>query len=191
MSHNPQWQRNLTDPAADSHDWLMPVDNEAPQGAGFHAARSYHAAGCVVIDAEGRVLVLSRPRRAEWRLPKGHVDPGESAEAAALRETREESGYKDIVLGQDLGEQWVVYVWRERVHRRRETYFLAQLRSVDTMPRPPEDVEQFEVAWLSLAEAAARLSYAAERHVLAKARTAMEGLRSFKGRPAALHGGQR
>lgn len=41
----------------------------------------YVAAGGVVVGA-GRVLVLERPGRNELRLPKGHVEHGESAEAA-------------------------------------------------------------------------------------------------------------
>lgn len=137
------------------------------------ASHDYAAAGCVVTDDRGRVLVLGRPRRGEWRLPKGHLDPGEDSQAAALRETREESGFRDLVLGAPLGEQWVVFHWEGRVRRRRETYFLAQLRSSQQDSRPPEDAAQFEVHWLGPSEAASRLSYAAERNVLAKALAAL------------------
>jgi len=69
----------------------------------------YIAAGGVVVH-DGRVLVLRRlsppsvpPTGGEVRLPKGHVEPGESVQAAALRETREESGYVNLVLQADLG----------------------------------------------------------------------------------------
>ena len=72
----------------------------------------YAAAGGVVVQrdvlqglpaAETHLLLLDRPRRAEVRLPKGHIDPGESAEEAALRETCEESGYCDLDVLADLG----------------------------------------------------------------------------------------
>ena len=43
------------------------------------------AAGGVVIDDEGRVAVVHRPRHGDWSLPKGKLDPGESWEDAALR----------------------------------------------------------------------------------------------------------
>lgn len=41
-------------------------------------------------------LVVSSSDGANWVLPKGHIDPGETAETAALRELQEEAG----VLGE-------------------------------------------------------------------------------------------
>ena len=45
-----------------------------------------------------RLAVAHRPEHQDWVLPKGKLEPGESAEAAALREVREETG-SDAVLG--------------------------------------------------------------------------------------------
>jgi 8-oxo-dGTP diphosphatase len=48
----------------------------------------------LVIDA-GRVLLVRRgrePNRGLWALPGGRIEPGESAEAAAVREVHEETG---------------------------------------------------------------------------------------------------
>lgn len=44
-----------------------------------------------ILDA-GRVLLTQREDFEVWCLPGGHVQPGESAETAALREVREETG---------------------------------------------------------------------------------------------------
>ena len=58
------------------------------------------AAG-LVIDGRGRIaLVRQRNRRGRWRwtLPKGRIDPGETAEAAALREVYEESGLRACIV---------------------------------------------------------------------------------------------
>lgn len=51
-----------------------------------------HAGAVAVRD--GRVLLVrSTARNAiEWVLPKGHIESGENAEDAALRELREEAG---------------------------------------------------------------------------------------------------
>lgn len=130
----------------------------------------YRAAGCVVLDASARVLVLERPARDEWRLPKGHIDAGEDAARTALRETAEEAGYAAVALEVDLGPQVVVFAHEGRVFRRLEHYFRARLLDGEVRSeRPKEDRRQFIVHWLSAPEALARLSYAPERNALAKA----------------------
>ena len=49
-----------------------------------------------LIDVEGRVLIAQRPAGKEhaglWEFPGGKVEPGESPEAALVRELREELG---------------------------------------------------------------------------------------------------
>jgi 8-oxo-dGTP pyrophosphatase MutT (NUDIX family) len=50
------------------------------------------AAFAVVRDLTGRILLVRRCDTGDWELPGGHVDPGESASDAAIRETAEESG---------------------------------------------------------------------------------------------------
>ena len=67
----------------------------------------------VLIDAHDRVLLLLRPKIARWApekwgFPGGKIEPGETPEAAAIRETKEETtldviGLKEIKLGIDIG----------------------------------------------------------------------------------------
>ncbi len=57
-------------------------------------------AGGVVVKGEGRglrVLVIRSSDGTRWVFPKGHVEPGESAEQAATREVREEAGVDTTV----------------------------------------------------------------------------------------------
>jgi 8-oxo-dGTP diphosphatase len=58
------------------------------------------AGGLVVRD--GRVLLVHRERYDDWSLPKGKLEAGETWDAAALREVREEVGL-DCELGESLG----------------------------------------------------------------------------------------
>lgn len=130
--------------------------------------RRYSAAGGVVIHEE-KMLLLERPRRQEVRLPKGHIDPGETPEETALREVTEESGYRDLKIVADLGSQVVEFEDDRKQVIRTEYYFLMQLVSDQQAPRSPEDTEQFHVQWAPLAQAIDLLTYVAEQTVARKA----------------------
>jgi 8-oxo-dGTP diphosphatase len=67
------------------------------------------AYGGVIIDGESRVL-LREPKghfgRYTWTFAKGGANSGESPEAAALREVREETGFEAEIVGELSG--WFV-----------------------------------------------------------------------------------
>jgi ADP-ribose pyrophosphatase YjhB (NUDIX family) len=57
--------------------------------------RRVPCAGAIVLDGDGRLLVIRRghePGRGLWSLPGGRCEPGEDAAAAAVREAYEETG---------------------------------------------------------------------------------------------------
>jgi len=60
---------------------------------------------CAVIERDGRVLIARRPAHKHlphaWEFPGGKVEPGEAAEAALVREIREELGC-DVVVARAL-----------------------------------------------------------------------------------------
>jgi len=128
----------------------------------------YKTGGGVVVD-HGRVLLLERPSRQEIRLPKGHIEIGETPENAGLRETAEESGYCDLQIEHDLGHRLVEFDYENDHYRRTEYYFLMRLLSKRKQPRPPEDEVGFNILWLPMALALEALTYPAEQDVLQRA----------------------
>ena len=142
--------------------------------------REYRAAGGVVLDDAHRVLMIERwvmregNRVHEIRLPKGHVEPDETDEQAALRETCEESGYCGLAVIADLGEAVTEWTNRaERVHRT-EHYFLLQLtdpvRGEPHFDSPDADEALYEPRWAAdAAEAQALLTYESEREFARRA----------------------
>lgn len=58
--------------------------------------KEYCAGGLVFSD--GKLLALERHNNV-WLFPKGHINPGETAAEAAVREVKEESGLTAKIIG--------------------------------------------------------------------------------------------
>jgi ADP-ribose pyrophosphatase YjhB (NUDIX family) len=129
------------------------------------------SAGGLVVDLSGSVpagaLIGRTSRRGQllWSLPKGHLEDGETAAQAAVREVAEETGIDGEILGR-LGtiDFWFVADGR-RVHK---TVHHFLLRAVGGQ-LSDSDLEVTEVAWVPIPEIAARLAYSDERDLLDKA----------------------
>ena len=128
----------------------------------------YAAAGGVIIDGD-KMLVLRRPARGEIRLPKGHIEEGETADVTALRETREETGLADLEIVASLGSQVVEFEYEGDQVRRTEYYYLMRARSNRQIKRPAKDATQFYPEWKSVAAAVEALTFPAEKEVAQKA----------------------
>ncbi len=130
------------------------------------------SAGGLVLDradAGGSAALigrLDRRGRLLWSLPKGHLEPGETEQEAAVREVAEETGIHGRVLGK-LGtiDFWFVAEGR-RIHKTVHHFLLVAADPVHGLELSDEDVEVSEVAWVPLGEVAGRLAYADERRLL-------------------------
>jgi 8-oxo-dGTP diphosphatase len=130
------------------------------------------AAGCVIYrrDPTGMpLLLLIHDKYGRWTLPKGHLEAGESEQAAALREVLEETG-----LSGELGALIASIVYTVRSKRGLErpkqvTFFLLHADSSEARPQAEEGISAAE--WFTPEEALARIGYPQVRDVLARAVT--------------------
>jgi 8-oxo-dGTP pyrophosphatase MutT (NUDIX family) len=132
----------------------------------------YFAAGGVVVR-DCCVLVLHRPGKDEIRLPKGHIQPQETVQQAALREVGEESGYTDLTIEADLGSQRVEFVHQGHHVVRNERFFLMAPAGQGRQPAG-EGEAQFDPVWLTWDEALEQLTFEAEREWVRRARRLVE-----------------
>ncbi len=138
----------------------------------------YQAAGGVVLDSTGRVLLIERTvdGQHEIRLPKGHINPGETAQAAALREVCEETGYCDLNILADLGWQTTEFLYQQKQVQREERYYVMRLASDRLQPAKFSSQREalFQNLWVAdLDEAETLLTFESEKSVARKARAAL------------------
>jgi 8-oxo-dGTP pyrophosphatase MutT (NUDIX family) len=109
-------------------------------------------------DGAVEVLLVHRPRYRDWTFPKGKVKDGERGEDAALRELREETG-----LVCELGRELASTHYLDLKLRNKTVRYWA-MENCSGRFEPNEEVDH--VAWLTLDEAAGRLSHRRDLDVL-------------------------
>ena len=98
------------------------------------------AAGGVVDNGRGEVLMIFR--RGRWDLPKGHIDAGEDALSAAIRETAEETGVERLKFVADLGNTLHAYNVYGEWELKRTYWFAFSSEGGRTIAQAEEDIEQ-------------------------------------------------
>jgi len=131
-----------------------------PEDASATTGGTIRAAGTVLWAAtpQGlRVALVHRPRRDDWSLPKGKLDPGESEVDAAVRETVEETGWHGA-LGPELGSV------RYRAGGRPKTVRYWALLAESGSFTPSSEVDALR--WLDLPAAREHATYGQDREML-------------------------
>ena len=103
------------------------------------------------MEQDGRVLLVHRPRYDDWTFPKGKALPDESDEETALREVEEETG-----LRCELGDELPTTSYVDAKGRPKRVRYW-RMRPVAGEFAPHDEVD--EIAWVSPADAAERLTY--------------------------------
>jgi 8-oxo-dGTP diphosphatase len=148
------------------------------------------AAGGIVLGegTKPRIAIVRLRRDKSWVLPKGKLNPGEHALAAARREVLEETGHQVSVHG-FLGS--MLY----SVDRRIKIVQFWHMRVIGGPVREPMD-DIKAVKWLSLKQAVEILTRAHEKVFLANVgpvalKAAKQSVRNKSSRPCVYNEGNR
>lgn len=128
-----------------------------------------HAAGGVILDEHGLVVVVNQKGNS-WSLPKGHLEAGEDALTAAVREITEETGLTKLTLVKELGSYSRYRIGKggkgEDVSMQKHlTFFLFTTNETDLRPQDPDNPE---AKWVAKEDVEALLTHPKDKEFFRK-----------------------
>lgn len=133
---------------------------------------AYSAGGVIyrIVANQIEVALIATDNGGRWGLPKGHVQRGETAEAAAAREVAEETGLEGAVVRHLATIEYWFRAGTARIHKYVDLFLLRY-----TTGEPvPQVGEVDDARWFPLAEAMRMVSFDRERDVLEQVRLLWE-----------------
>ncbi|MDQ2667952.1 MAG: NUDIX domain-containing protein [Gemmatimonadota bacterium] len=138
-------------------------------------AQEETSAGGVVYrrDDGSPLFLLIRDSYQNWGFPKGHLEAGERAEEAAMREVREETGIENVALRGTIETIDWYFRFRGRLIHKVCHFFLMETGQASTSPQNAEGITACQ--WVPYDAARLAISYANARLVLHRAQEMILG----------------
>ena len=109
-------------------------------------------------DQKDIEILLIQDSKNRWTIPKGHIEPGETAKQTAVREIGEESGLKHVDVLTWLGKIHFKYRRMEKLVLMTTQVYLVQ--SLDKNEHPTKEKWMNGIRWFSFSDALEAIEYA-------------------------------
>ena len=154
---------------------------DGADGRAGRARRESSAGGVVFRMSRGQPLfLLIQDSYGNWGFPKGHLERGERADTAALREVMEETGLDSVSVVAAIATIEWFFRFRGRLIHKNCQFYLMETATTDTRPQQAEGITACR--WSTLDEGLKLIGYENARGVL---RHASELLASRSATPSA------
>ncbi|MDL2235036.1 NUDIX domain-containing protein [Christensenellaceae bacterium OttesenSCG-928-L17] len=108
-------------------------------------------------DQKDIEILLIQDSKNRWTIPKGHIEPGETARVTAIREVGEEAGLKHVELLTWLGKIHFKYRRGDKLVLMTTQIYL--IRALDSKERPTKEKWMNGIKWFKFADALDAIEY--------------------------------
>ena len=108
-------------------------------------------------DQKDIEILLIQDSKARWTIPKGHIEPGETAKMTARREIEEETGLKNVSILTWLGKIHFKYRRADKLVLMTTQVYLVQ--ALDSHEMPVGEKWMKGIKWFSFTEALDTIEY--------------------------------
>ena len=108
-------------------------------------------------DRKDIEILLIQDSKARWTIPKGHIEPGETAKMTARREIEEETGLKNVSVLTWLGKIHFKYRRMDKLVLMTTQIYLVQALDVHERPMPERWMKG--IKWFSFNDALEMIEY--------------------------------
>lgn len=108
-------------------------------------------------DGKDIEILLIQDAKNRWTIPKGHIEPGETAKQTAIREIGEEAGLFHIAVLGWLGKIHFKYRRGDKLVLMTTQIYL--VRSLDNTETPTKEKWMNGIKWFRFAEALDAIEY--------------------------------
>ena len=103
-------------------------------------------------------ILLIQDSKNRWTIPKGHIEPGETARQTAIREIGEEAGLHHLQVLTWLGKIHFKYRRRDKLVLMTTQIYL--VRALDNSETPTKEKWMNGIKWFRFADALDAIEYA-------------------------------
>ncbi|MBR2998738.1 NUDIX domain-containing protein [Candidatus Saccharibacteria bacterium] len=108
-------------------------------------------------DRKDIEILLIQDSKERWTIPKGHIEPGETAKVTARREIEEETGLKNVSVLSWLGKIHFKYRRADKLVLMTTQIYLVE--ALDAHERPTAEKWMKGIRWFPFAEALNVIEY--------------------------------
>lgn len=108
-------------------------------------------------DKKDIEVLLIQDSKERWTIPKGHIEPGETAKVTARREIEEETGLKNVSILTWLGKIHFKYRRMDKLVLMTTQVYLVQ--ALDSREQPTPEKWMKGIKWFPFAEALEAIEY--------------------------------